>query len=89
MSIEGNATNTESLKALRGTITSIPQVDTTLTKKGHSADAKATGTALNERVKKTDIVDDLNTDEAEKPLSARQGKIIKTQLDEILAILSQ
>ena len=83
MSIEGNVTEIESLKALRGKITTIPQVDYTLTKKGYSADAKVTGDAINERVKYRDIVDNMITDDPEKVASARQVFLIGKQLASI------
>ena len=58
-------------------------VDTTLTKKGMSAEAKATGDALATKVNITDIVDDLTSVADDKPLSANQGRILKKQIDEI------
>lgn len=83
MSVEGNVENIESLKALRGKITTIPQVDFTLTKKGYSADAKVTGDAINERVKYRDIVDNMITDDPERVASARQVYLIGKQLASI------
>ena len=83
MSVEGNVKDIESLKALRGKITTIPQVDNTLTKKGYSADAKVTGDAINERVKYRDIADNMITDDPEKVASARQVFLIGKQLASI------
>lgn len=83
MSIEGNVKDVESLKSLRGKIASIPQVDETLTKKGYSADAKVVGDALEERVKKKDVIDNLNSDDKESPLSANQGRQIRKMLEDI------
>lgn len=80
MSVEGNVKELESLNALRGKVTSIPQVDETLTKKGYSADAKVVGDALEERVRIKDIVDNMITDDAEKVASARQVFLIGKQL---------
>lgn len=83
MSVEGDVKNIESLKALRGKITSIPQVDYTLTKKGYSADAKVVGDALAERIKYRDIADNMITDDPEKVASARQVFLIGKQLASI------
>lgn len=83
MSVEGNVTEIEALKSLRGKITTIPQVDFTLTKKGYSADAKVTGDAINERVKYRDIADNMITDDPEKVASARQVFLIGKQLASI------
>lgn len=80
MSVEGNVEEIKSLKALRGTITTVPQVDNTLTKRGYSADAKITGDAINERVKYRDIVDNMTTDDNKKVASARQVFLIGKQL---------
>lgn len=80
MSVEGNVKDMETVNALRGKITTIPQVDNTLTKKGYSADAKVTGDAINERVKYRDIVDNLTTDDAMKVASARQVFLLGKQL---------
>lgn len=83
MSVEGEVKNTESLKALRGKITSIPRTDETLTKKGYSADAKVVGDALKERIRFGDIVDNMTTDDPEKVASARQVFLIGKQLASI------
>ena len=80
--MEGNAENIVTPE-LKGTIVVIPSVDPTLSKEGYSADAKVVGEALNARVKTSDIVDDLTSESIDKPLSARQGKVIKQQLDTI------
>lgn len=65
---------------LQGKVVSIPRVDATLTKEGYAADAKATGEALQTRVKITDIVDGLASDATDKPLSAKQGKELRKQI---------
>lgn len=80
MSVEGDVKNTESLKALRGKIKTIPCVDETLTKKGYSADAKVVGDALKERLTIRDIVDNMTTDDPEKVASSRQVFLIAKQL---------
>lgn len=80
MSIIGN---NEEKKSLNGKIVQIPTVDKTLSKSGYSADAKVTGDALKKKVNITDIVDNLTTDNANKPLSARQGAELKRRVDDI------
>lgn len=80
MSIIGN---NEEKKSLNGKIVQIPTVDKTLSKSGYSADAKVTGDALKKKVNITDIVDNLTTDNANKPLSAKQGAELKRRVDDI------
>lgn len=77
--MDGNVTK----QNVEGSIVSIPRIDESLEREGYAADAKKTGDELNARVKKTDIVDNLTSEDADKPLSARQGKEIKKQLDAI------
>lgn len=79
----GNLENNQALNELKGKIVRIPKVDDTLSREGYAADAKKTGDALNEKVNKSDVVDNLTTDDETKPLSARQGTVIKKQLDDI------
>ena len=81
--MDGNLENNETLNALKGKVISIPVVDATLTKEGYAADSKTTGDALNVRVKKADIVDNLVSDLTDAPLSARQGKVIKGMFDDL------
>ena len=83
MSILGEVREIDSLKNLRGKIRTIPQTDETLSKKGYSADAKVVGDALKERVKRTEIVDNLTTDDPTKVVSARQAFLIGKQLASI------
>ena len=83
MSIEGKANENNSLQNIKGKIVAIPPLDDTLTKKGSSADAKAVGDALEERVKKSDVVDVLTSAETEKPLSAKQGAVLKKMIGDI------
>ena len=82
MSLSGNIAS-EDTKVVRGKIHRVPAVDTTLLKQGYAADAKATGDAIEARVKKADIVDSLTSDETDKPLSARQGAELKKMIDEL------
>ena len=83
MAVEGKAKSNESWKNLRGKIHSIPQTDETLTKAGWSADAKIVGDAFKERIKYTDIIDNMITDNPDKPASARQVFLIGKQLASI------
>lgn len=83
MAVEGKAKSNESWKNLRGKIYSIPQTDETLTKAGWSADAKIVGDAFKERIKYTDIIDNMITDNPDKPASARQVFLIGKQLASI------
>lgn len=83
MSVEGNAKENNSLQKLKGRINNVPQLDNTLTKQGHGADAKAVGDALEERVRTSDIVDDLTSDAKDRPLSANQGTVLKKMIGDI------
>ena len=81
--MDGTLEKNQSLSELKGRVFAIPSVDDTLTKKGHSADAKAVGDALEKKVSTEDVVDNLTSAEGKKPLSANQGKILKDALDKI------
>lgn len=83
MSILGDVKYIESLRNLRGKIRTIPQTDETLTKKGYSADAKVVGDALKERIKITDIIDDLTSDDPKKVASARTVFLLAKQIASI------
>ena len=83
MSILGDVKDIESLRNLRGKIRNIPQTDETLTKKGYSADAKVVGDALKERIKITDIIDDLTSDDPKKVASARTVFLLAKQIASI------
>lgn len=71
---------------LKGFVQYIPKVDNTLTLEGECADAKVTGDKFNEmddkKVNTSDIVNDLVTGDADKPLSAGMGKELKKNIDE-------
>lgn len=86
MRLSGKVSDEET-KVLRGKIRHVPVIDKTFLKANQCAEAKATGEALEARVKKVDIVDSLTSDAYDKPLSARQGAELKRQLDELAARL--
>ena len=70
---------------LVGRIQAVPKVDETLTKDGAFADAKVVGDKFTEMDKKKvnvdDIVNNLTTDDAKKPLASGMGKELKNQID--------
>ena len=86
MSVNGTVSTGET-KNLKGKIHAVPVIDVTLTKRDQCAEAKATGEALEARVKKVDIVDNLTSDAADKPLSAKQGAELKRMIDELAGSL--
>ena len=77
MNIKGNMNP----QKLLGKVKTIRQTDRSLMKSGYAADAKVTGEALEARVKKVDIVNDLETEDSNKPLSAMQGVALKELID--------
>lgn len=85
MSVTGSASSTNNLNVLKGKISSLSPytVDPTLSVSGSAADAKAVGDALEKKVGFTDIVDNLNTNDANLPLSAKQGVEIKKSFNEL------
>jgi hypothetical protein len=85
--VTGSASSTNNLKVLKGKIASLAPyaVDPTLSEEGSAADAKAVGDALEKKVGYTDIVDNLATNDADKPLSAKQGVNLKKQIDNLKA----
>lgn len=68
-------------REIKGKVITIPRIDKTLTKEGHAADAKYTGDAIEKMIKKVDIVNDLETENPNKPLSAMQGVALKELID--------
>lgn len=68
-------------KGIKGKVTKIPQIDKTLSLADKAAEAKATGEALNKKVDKTSIADNLTTADAAKVLSAQQGVDLKALID--------
>ena len=86
MSLAGNI-RSSTQNVLTGKITSIKSniIDPTLTMAGASADAKATGDALNAKVNISDIADNLTTNDSGKVLSARQGVAIQAAIDTVRA----
>lgn len=85
MSVTGSASSTNNLNVLKGKIASLSPyaLDKTLSVSGSAADAKAVGDALEKKVGFTDIVDNLTTNDANLPLSAKQGVAIKKSFDEL------
>lgn len=83
MGIQGEVKDIDSLKNLRGKITTIPQTDETLTKKGYSADAKVVGDYLKEKVSFKDIIDDFKSDDPKKVASARTVFLLAKQIASI------
>lgn len=84
MSVTGSASSTN-LNVLKGKIRSLSPyaIDPSLSVEGASADAKATGDALEKKADKANIVDNLTSDDAEMMLSAKQGKVLKKNIDDI------
>lgn len=85
MSVTGSASSTNNLNVLKGKISSLSPyaLDQTLSVSGSAADAKAVGDALEKKVGFMDIVDNLNTNDPDLPLSAKQGVAIKKSFDEL------
>lgn len=73
--------NMRVMGVLMGKVKEIPTVDATLTKSGFAADAKVVGDKLNEigtdRLGAEDVVNDLESDATDKPLSAAMGKVLR------------
>ncbi len=84
MSVTGSASSTN-LNVLRGKIRSLSAyaLDKTLSVEGASAEAKAVGDELEKKVSYADIVDNLNTSDPDKPLSANQGVEIKKTVENL------
>ena len=83
MSVTGSTSSTNNLNCLKGKISSLAPyaVDPTLSVEGSAAEAKAVGDALEKKVGFTDIVDNLNTNVADLPLSAKQGVELKKSIN--------
>lgn len=81
--MEGNVENNYAIPNLKGKVVAVPLVDETLTKQGYAADAKKVGEELEKRVSTEDVQDNLTSESATKPLSARQGKALAEQLKQI------
>lgn len=79
--MDGNVSTNQMINNLKGKILNIPKIDKTLTRSGFAADAEVTGEELSKRFTTDDIVDNLNSDETDKPLSAKQGKVLKDKVD--------
>lgn len=90
MSVTGSASSTNNLQVLRGKIASLSPyaLDQTLSVFGSAAEASAVGNALAERVRYNDIVDDLETEDPLKPLSANQGVELVNRMNGINTTLS-
>ena len=84
MSVTGSASSTN-LNVLRGKIRSLSAyaLDKTLSVEGASAEAKAVGDELEKKVSYADIVDNLTTNDPDKPLSAKQGVAIKQSVENL------
>lgn len=81
--MDGTVETNTTMQSLKGKVVTIPVVDASLTKEGYAADAKTTGDALSARVRTADIVNNLESDLTDAPLSAYQGKVIKKLLDDM------
>lgn len=91
MSVTGSADTYTDLNVLRGKISSLSPyaIDKTLTVEGAGADAKSVGEALKKKVNTTDIADNLETNEAGVPLSAKQGVALSKSIKEVKAIAEE
>ena len=85
MSVTGSASSTNNLSVLRGKISSLSPyaLDQTLAVAGSAAEAKAVGDALANKLEYNDIADDLETDDSNRPLSAAQGVVLVSRINEI------
>ena len=76
--------NMRVMGVLMGKVKEIPSVDTTLTKSGFAADAKVVGEKLDElstnRLGAEDVVNSLESNATDKPLSAAMGKELKSMV---------
>ena len=91
MSVTGSASSVNNLSVLKGKIASLSPyaLDQTLSVFGAAAEASAVGEALAEKVSYSDMVDDLETEETSMPLAARQGVVLKNQINEVNKTLTE
>lgn len=91
MSVTGSASSINNLNCLKGKISSLAPyaVDPTLSVEGSAAEAKAVGDALEKKVGFTDIVDNLNTNDADLPLSAKQGVALKNSITQLQVLTEE
>jgi hypothetical protein len=73
--------NAKGLENIVGKVKEILKIDTSLTKSGYAADAKVVGDKIAEigtdRLGAEDIVNDLESEAEDKPLSAAMGKVLR------------
>lgn len=91
MSVTGSASSTNNLQVLRGKIASLSPyaLDQTLSVFGSAAEASAVGNALAEKVSYSSVVDNLESEQTTIPLSARQGVVLKNQINELNRTLTE
>lgn len=72
---------------LKGRVVDVPRIDGTLTKSGQAADAKTVGEKLTElrdaMLDGDDVVNDLETEDERKPLSAAMGKSLNDRINQV------
>ncbi len=90
MSVTGSASSTNNLSVLKGKISSLSPyaLDQTLSVFGSAAEASAVGKALANKVSYEDIVNDLETEDSNRPLSASQGVALANHMNDIDRTLS-
>lgn len=88
MSLTGNVETMTSLNNIKGKITTVPQVDETLTKKGFGADAKTTGDAIKDL---SDRINDRTVPSAtvlkyDNLISELEAETIQGAIDEVAVV---
>lgn len=72
---------------LKGKVVDVPRIDGTLTKSGQAADAKTVGEKLTElrdaMLDGDDVVNNLETEDKRKPLSAAMGKSLNDRINQV------